>query len=82
MSIIRISKQPNQFSIIDHTIVKDPRLSFKAKGIICYILTKPDDWTINVTDLINQSSDSRTAIMSGLRELEKYGYISSQREEQ
>lgn len=75
MSIIRVSKTPNQFSIIDRTPAEDPRLSFKAKGIMFYLLTKPDDWTIRVKDLINHSTDGRDSIYNGIKELEEKGYI-------
>jgi hypothetical protein len=76
MSIIRVAKQPNQFSIIDRTAADDERLSMKAKGIMFYLLTKPDDWTLNVKDLIRRSADGRDSIYSGIRELRELGYIS------
>lgn len=76
MSIIRVAKQPNQFSIIDRTAAEDERLSMKAKGIMFYLLTKPDDWTLNVRDLINRSRDGRDSIYAGIKELRELGYIS------
>lgn len=76
MAIIRVAKQPNQFSIIDRTPAEDTRLSMKAKGIMFYLLTKPDNWTLNVKDLIKSSADGRDSIYSGLKELRELGYIS------
>lgn len=75
MAIIRVSKSPNQFSIIDRTPAEDPRLSFKAKGIMFYLLTKPDNWTLQVADLVKNSADGRDSVYSGLNELKAAGYI-------
>lgn len=75
MSIIRVSKAPNEFSIVNRTAAEDSRLSFKAKGIMFYLLTKPDDWTIRVGDLVKRSTDGKDAVYSGIKELKDYGYI-------
>lgn len=75
MAIIRVSKQPNQFSIIDRTAAEDPKLSFKAKGIMFYLLTKPDDWQLRVSDLVKRSTTGRDAVYSGIQELRDAGYI-------
>jgi len=60
--------------MLDKGFLDDERLSFKAKGILAYLLSKPDNWKVIVKDLINHSADGKTAIYSGLRELKKYGY--------
>lgn len=72
--IIRTAKQRN-YSVIDNTILRDPNLSFKARGVAAYLLSQPDDWQINERHLANQSPDGETAIRSGLKELEKAGYL-------
>ncbi len=43
MGIIRVEKNRN-YSVINNTGLRDERLSWKAKGILAYILTLPDDW--------------------------------------
>ncbi|TKI88055.1 DNA-binding protein, partial [Bacillus wiedmannii] len=43
MGIFRVKKD-NNYSVINNTGLKDKRLSWKAKGILAYILTLPDDW--------------------------------------
>lgn len=42
MGIIRVKKDSN-YSVINNTGLKDERLSWKAKGILAYALTLPDD---------------------------------------
>ncbi|OWY63799.1 hypothetical protein B7486_50950 [cyanobacterium TDX16] len=76
MSIIRCQKKRHPYAQIDKTPLLDTRLSWKARGILAYLLTKPDDWEIIVANLINASEpDGRESLRSGLKELENLGYI-------
>ena len=72
--IIRIQKKQNNFVMLDKGFIDDVHLSFKAKGILTYLLSKPDNWKVIVKDLINHSADGKAAVYSGLKELKKYGY--------
>lgn len=72
--IIRAKREPKSFALVDKSFINDKRLSYKAKGILVYILSKPDDWKVVVKDLINNSTDGKASIYAGLKELERYGY--------
>lgn len=72
--IIRIQKKRNNFVMLDKGFLEDPRLTFKGKGILAYLLSKPDNWKVIVKDLINHSADGKKAIYAGLRELKACGY--------
>jgi hypothetical protein len=72
--IIRIQKKQSNFVILDKGFIEDERLSWKAKGILTYLLSKPDNWKVIVGDLVKQSTDGERAVYSGLNELKKYGY--------
>jgi len=72
--IIRIEKTPGTFVTMNKGFLEDDRLSYKEKGLLGYILSKPDDWKIIVKDLTNNATDGRDSVYSGLKELEKYGY--------
>jgi hypothetical protein len=72
--IIRIQKKRNNFVMLDKGYIEDARLSNKAKGILTYLLSKPDGWKVIVKDIVNHSADGKKSIYSGLRELKKYGY--------
>jgi len=74
MTILRAEKNVN-YTCINNTIVKDPRLSWKAKGIWLYAMSRPNNWTFYLADLINQSTDGRDAVQSGLKELQQTGYL-------
>lgn len=78
-SIIRISKKENPYVMIDKTCLQDERLSWKAKGLLCYLLSLPDDWKIYIDELKNHASDGRDGTATALRELITFGYCIRER---
>ncbi|MFB6272166.1 MAG: hypothetical protein ABEL51_04630 [Salinibacter sp.] len=74
--ILRTQKdRDHPFVILDKTGLDDPRLSWKAKGLLAYLISKPDDWQVRLHELINASTDGRDATKSGLAELDECGYF-------
>ena len=51
MAIKRVKKEMN-YTIINNTGLKDKSLSLKAKGLLAYMLSLPDDWIFYETELI------------------------------
>ncbi|MDN5302878.1 MAG: hypothetical protein PWQ60_2392 [Thermoanaerobacteraceae bacterium] len=74
-TIVRITKRENPFVMIDKEFLNNTCLSWKAKGLLAYFLSKPDDWKIVVKDIINHGPDGRDSVYAGIKELEKCGYI-------
>jgi len=73
--IIRVQKSRNNpFVIMDKRPLEDARLSFKAKGILAYLLSRPDDWVVRIADLCNHSPDGPTAVRAAMKELAAQGY--------
>jgi hypothetical protein len=72
--IIRANND-RDFFIASNAAARDPRLSYKARGILMYLLSRPDDWKVIITDLVKQSTDRERAVGTGLRELRNLGYI-------
>lgn len=58
------------------SIIEDERLSWKAKGLMAYLVGRPKGWVLNRSDLINRSTDGRDSVAAGLKELSDLGYIS------
>lgn len=59
---------------------KDKTLSWKAKGLLAYMLTlkRPHykrQWRVFIPELLDISKNKRRYILSGLKELEERGYI-------
>ena len=65
----------NPYFMMNRTAVHDDNLSFKAVGILTYLLSKPDDWTVQEMDLAQRHTDGTSAVRSGLQELRLAGYI-------
>lgn len=63
------------YSTISNIPIQDKNLSFKSRGLLCYILSLPDDWKFVKTHFYNTSTDGRRAIDSAIKELEEKGYI-------
>lgn len=74
--IIRVQKnRANPYVMINKQLLENPDLSWKAKGLLAYLLSKPDNWQIRIYNLIKQSRDGEKSVRSGLRELEDHLYI-------
>ena len=77
MAILR-RVQKSQYTVIDQSIFKDKTLSNKALGMLCRMLSLPDEWEFSVEGLSKLSSDGISAVRSALSELEKAGYFRRQ----
>lgn len=67
-TIIRKVIKEKKYAQIDNDLINNRTLSFKALGILTYILSKPDDWQIYISDLIREN-DGEKSVRSGLNEL-------------
>jgi hypothetical protein len=74
--IIRAPRPESHFVQIRNDVVRDRRLSYKARGLLAYILSFPDNYRIT-SDALSDASDvdGRTAVLSGLAELREAGYL-------
>lgn len=79
MAIIR-QKRKKRFSIVDNNVIEDKQLSFKARGLLIYMLSKPDDWKFYPDELAKHSDkEGVKAINSALQEIESAGYLTRKR---
>lgn len=64
------------FTILRNTTIEDSRLSWEARGLLVYLLSKPDNWVVNTKHLIKESPSARKEkVLKILSELESFGYI-------
>lgn len=73
-NIILMSRREDPFARVPKSLLNDSRLSWKAKGIISYLIGKPSDWKTNVLDVSLHSTDGVKAVRSAMNELKKLGY--------
>jgi len=74
MGLIKAKRTPSDFCTISKIPIHSPQLSFKAKGILTYLMSHSDNWKTRIADLENHSTDGEKAIRAGLQELRKAGY--------
>lgn len=75
MTIFRVFKESGNFVTVHKNFIHDNTISWKAKGILLYLLSRPDDWQIYETELVKHTRDGLSSLKSGIKELEEVGYI-------
>ncbi|WP_395705456.1 replication protein [Rhodococcus ruber] len=66
----------DNFTILSNAVINDARLSFRARGVLMWLLSKPADWRIRSESIAEQSPrEGREAIRTAMRELEQLGYL-------
>lgn len=74
MAAVRTVKNKD-YSIVHNGFINNKNLSFKAKGLLLYFLSKPDKWEFYIKEIAKNSKDGVESINSGIKELEDNGYI-------
>lgn len=75
-TIFRIAKNPeNPYVMIDRRLIENKALSWKAKGLLAYLLSRPDDWVVRFRDLVNRSPDGAHVVRVAMNELKKAGHV-------
>ena len=78
MTVCRTKHNKNYTTINIH-ICNDARLGYKSKGIWLYAFSRPDDWTFYLKDISIRSADGEECVKNGLKELEKFGYLTREK---
>jgi hypothetical protein len=79
-TIVRVSKnKENPYVMLNKEFLINEKISWKSKGLLSYLLSKPDNWKVMTADLINRSKDSEKSVRAGIKELEENGYIERKR---
>ena len=69
--IIRTAKDRHHpYVLISRDVFHDTRLSWEARGLLGYLLSKPDDWEIRFANLLHQGPGGRDRMRRILRELQ------------
>jgi len=77
--IIRSNKN-NPHTLVNNQFLNNKNLSWKAKGLLLYLFSLPDNLKIKVEDLKKISSDGKASTESALKELIKHKYITGEKQ--
>jgi hypothetical protein len=75
MAILRKDNK-ERYTTIPMEIIRDERLSLKDIGLLVSMLSLPDNWEFSENGLEKiYKNDGQTSIRTGLKNLEKFGYL-------
>ena len=78
-SSLRIRRAPSTDVTLPIMTMQDTRLSFRARGVLAFLLTFENETLISTADLPMHGTEGRDAIRSSLRELREHRYLSQER---
>ena len=79
MAIIRAKREHN-YTVINNKVFQRNQLSWQAMGMLSYLLSKPDDWSVVVNELISVTKDTakptgNNGVYNILKELKEKGFV-------
>lgn len=67
------------YTVLSNTTLADERLSWEARGLLAYLLSKPDNWRVSVKHLVKISPNcGRVKTYRIIKELEDCGYLTQE----
>ena len=70
-----IKRTQNNYTNVSNQVIRDERLSWKARGIFVYLWSQADNWQFYVSEVARHATDGRESLQNGLKELEEFGYL-------
>lgn len=74
-TIVRGPRAADHFTIISNHALRDQRLSWKARGLLGYLLSMDTGWQTSVRRLAEVAPDGKSSVETALAELEAAGYL-------
>ncbi|MEQ3306291.1 hypothetical protein AAA294_02260 [Fusobacterium varium] len=73
-SILKKKKKDN-YTSISNDFLQDDSISFEARGLGASLLSRPEDWEINISALMTEGNVGRDKVNKIIQELIKAGYM-------
>lgn len=79
MTIVRGAGEGDKVVTILRTAAQDARLSFRARGVLVAVMSRPKDWRTDYRRLAGEGREGERAVLGALAELEQFGYLRRER---
>lgn len=71
---IRRGVRNARYASIPNHVFEDSRLSMEARWLLSYLLSKPDNWTVVIGDIVKKGNCGRDKARKMIAELVEFGY--------
>ena len=65
----------SNYTCINNTVFKEQKMTWAAKGLLCCMLSLPENWDYSIRGLCALSMESRATVQRLLNELQTFGYV-------
>lgn len=69
-----VCRREGGYQALPNALLNDSRLSFRARGLLAYMLARPPGWKFSARRLQAETAEGRDAVAGALRELARFGY--------
>ncbi|WP_424632177.1 hypothetical protein [Bradyrhizobium sp. SYSU BS000235] len=76
--MFKLEKPKDNFTRVCNELLKDKRISFRAKGLYSVMFSKPDDLVFYEGALVDESTEGRDAGRAAMKELIDAGWVSKE----
>jgi hypothetical protein len=77
--MIRKGKYKENYAVIPNSLAQHRGMSFEARGMLLYLLSKPGEWIVQETDLKREAEIGTHRVRRIIRELIEIGYLQKAR---
>lgn len=74
-----LKKENIPFTQVPNVIIYDDKLSAQAKGVACYLFSRPDGWSFNYIEIASHFKNSEDTVRKYLIELKEAGYLTREK---
>ena len=74
-----LKKENIPFTQVPNVIIYDEKLSAQAKGVACYLFSRPDGWRFNYIEIASHFKNSEDTVRKYLIELKDAGYLTREK---
>jgi hypothetical protein len=80
MPVLHVDRHEADYTVVSNQAIEDSRLSFRARGVLIWLLAKPEGWVVSKSAIANAGSESAHAIDAVFTELYSLGYLTQSHE--